>query len=464
MARTERYTRSVEKSLEVLVESEIAEFPVDLGLVIARYSGMIQVRTYSEYMERGNLTLEECKSCLSSAQGTTMRNGQYNQFIIFYNDHKDKNINRFTIAHELGHILLGHFDEQSASILSKTEIKPDLYTVFENEANCFARNLLSPAYHAWKVLDNHGYKFQLNPEAGAKTWMKVGETSLTTNLKTHFDAEDLLEKAFNISPPAARVRLGTLSWDQNQYTYHGVDWRIGKDIQHSVQWNCISCHTVRSPQANYCTECGRKGRFTFSSETTKRYSNIHISAKGRFQECPVCGNTDISSEANYCKHCGAPLLNPCESSKRHPNQPEAKFCAICGKPTLYEKEKWLEKMEYNHNGDKNKMTEKETTVQFNPDTFRVKECPRCHNKDFSDDAVFCKKCGLILINLCDPVQIDSDINGRPMYADQHANPPDARFCEHCGRETLYYVGGVLKSYDGKERPKQKKWDDYEIPF
>jgi len=93
------------------------------------------------------------------------------------------------------------------------------------------------------------------------------------------------------------------------------------------------------------------------------------------------------------------------------------------------------------------MAEKETTVQFDPVTYRVKECPRCHNTEFSEDAEYCKKCGLILVNYCEPVQIDTDINGTPMYAKQHANPPDARYCEHCGRETLFYVNGVLKSYN-----------------
>ena len=317
---------------------------MDLGLIIARYSGMIRVRTYSEYMKKGGLSFEECKNCLSSAQGTTMRNGHLDQYIIYYNDFKDKSINRFTIAHELGHIFLHHFDECSCTMLEGDEIGPKLYEAFENEANCFARNLLSPAYHAWKLLDDHGYAFQMNPEAGAKTWMRVNETPLTTNLKTRLDAEDLLENAFNISPPAAKTRLDMLTRDQYQYTHNGADWRKASSIRQSVLWNCTACHTERSPQANYCTECGKKVRFVFSSGVTKRLRPIPASTKGRFLECPICGNTDISSEANYCKRCGAPLYNPCMSDERHPNHPEAKFCAICGKPTLYGKKGWLEKM------------------------------------------------------------------------------------------------------------------------
>ena len=44
--------------------------------------------------------------------------------------------------------------------------------------------------------------------------------------------------------------------------------------------------------------------------------------------------------------------------------------------------------------------EKEKTVEFDKTTFRVTECPRCHNKDFSIDAEYCKICGLSLVNRC----------------------------------------------------------------
>lgn len=49
--------------------------------------------------------------------------------IIFYNNKKDEKTIRFTLAHELGHIRLGHTEDNSKS---------------DKEANCFARNLLCP--------------------------------------------------------------------------------------------------------------------------------------------------------------------------------------------------------------------------------------------------------------------------------------------------------------------------------
>lgn len=59
--------------------------------------------------------------------------------------------------------------------------------------------------------------------------------------------------------------------------------------------------------------------------------------------------------------------------------------------------------------------EKEKTVEFDKTTFRVTECPRCHNKDFSIDAEYCKICGLSLVNRCVLEQIGGDYR-EPEYA------------------------------------------------
>lgn len=50
--------------------------------------------------------------------------------LILYNEAVPLGCIRFTIAHEIGHCVLGHFEEHDDSL--------------EKEANCFARNLLCP--------------------------------------------------------------------------------------------------------------------------------------------------------------------------------------------------------------------------------------------------------------------------------------------------------------------------------
>lgn len=49
--------------------------------------------------------------------------------IILYNDYKDYDVLRFSLMHELGHYLCGHYNNNKAD---------------DKIANCFARNIISP--------------------------------------------------------------------------------------------------------------------------------------------------------------------------------------------------------------------------------------------------------------------------------------------------------------------------------
>ncbi len=64
---------------------------------------------------------------------------------------------------------------------------------------------------------------------------------------------------------------------------------------------------------------------------------------------------------------------------------------------------------------------------------RFVECPVCKNTEFSDDAQYCKICGMNRSNLCIPD--DSSY--------QHYNPANARFCEFCGAKTTFFQHKLL---------------------
>lgn len=65
----------------------------------------------------------------SSEHGFTIPNFKKGKYIICFNEGKDEKTIRFTIAHEIGHIVLGHREDNS---------------ITDKEANCFARNVLCP--------------------------------------------------------------------------------------------------------------------------------------------------------------------------------------------------------------------------------------------------------------------------------------------------------------------------------
>jgi ribosomal protein L37E len=70
-------------------------------------------------------------------------------------------------------------------------------------------------------------------------------------------------------------------------------------------------------------------------------------------------------------------------------------------------------------------------------------CPRCGNKNFSDDANYCKMCGLYLYNSCTRTEVESD---SPSECGM-INPGDARYCEYCGSPTRLLELGLLMTWE-----------------
>lgn len=76
---------------------------------------------------------------------------------------------------------------------------------------------------------------------------------------------------------------------------------------------------------------------------------------------------------------------------------------------------------------------------------RFLECPHCGNTVFSKTANFCKMCGLYLYNTCDDTpEYDHEYDGE--YGISVVNSGDARYCEHCGKETFLTRLGLLKTW------------------
>jgi Zn-dependent peptidase ImmA (M78 family) len=63
---------------------------------------------------------------------------------IYINQEESPERQAFTVAHELGHYLLGHDPDEYGELLRKDLIKTEEPTIQEKEANSFAANLLVP--------------------------------------------------------------------------------------------------------------------------------------------------------------------------------------------------------------------------------------------------------------------------------------------------------------------------------
>lgn len=369
--------------------------------------------SYSNFEKLCGLDPAETIRLLQSDLGTSLIFPSTNQRIILYSDAYPRETYRFTVAHELGHLFLGHpaFLTIKKTGVEKIDISEADYQNYEKEANAFARNLLSPAPLAKSVIEKapSGYE------------------------------SSYIESAFLVSNSAAKVRTRYINRDLRECTKHMLHYAQGMNVlSHRY---CARCGTMVPDNNNYCEICSGND-FAVSPQYQKTPHSIPRHKKsGQFIYCPVCHNEEISPDSHYCKICGAPIQNFCTENPSHHNRSYAKFCAECGAPTTYGKLNIFKRFQ---EGDDAAMKYCDG-VDYDKDTMQVKICPVCKNEEFSEGAVYCRICGAPLYNTCED-GIRQDINREPIVLKMHANPPNARFCECCGKPTIYNKIHILRDY------------------
>ena len=100
---------------------------------------------------------------------------------------------RFTVAHELGHIFLEHFEKAGTIVLTCTSVPQEDYMEYEKEANVFARNLLSPAPLALDIIDDDDEEYEKS--ADLQSAFSITETASYIRLKyLHRDLRDYSDR------------------------------------------------------------------------------------------------------------------------------------------------------------------------------------------------------------------------------------------------------------------------------
>lgn len=123
-------------------------FPIEPEQIIAGYD-YVELCSYSQFAQINHLSIQDVCEYLASDDGATWQHGAYT---IFYNDRVPSiNRRRFTIAHELGHVVLNH---TANFAFSGSKPNDPLYRAYEQEANYFAKRLLAPLPILYKIADN----------------------------------------------------------------------------------------------------------------------------------------------------------------------------------------------------------------------------------------------------------------------------------------------------------------------
>ncbi len=111
----------------------------------------VKVHTYTELMKKFLVSNNELCDLAQSNFGCFIYGKNTFRKEVWYNDWKDERTCRFTLAHELGHIVLGHLEDGN---------------IENKEADCFARNLLCPVpiadRYGLKTIEDYQLSFRVN--------------------------------------------------------------------------------------------------------------------------------------------------------------------------------------------------------------------------------------------------------------------------------------------------------------
>ena len=126
------YERAAEMAYRTLQAMKIESLPIDPLSILLKCKNTI-VRTYDEIMPRFGVSdrFYFREFVMQSMDAITVRHqfGKNTAYELFYDSHGNRLRRRFTLAHELGHIILKHSTEEQWE---------------EKEADYFASQLLAP--------------------------------------------------------------------------------------------------------------------------------------------------------------------------------------------------------------------------------------------------------------------------------------------------------------------------------
>ena len=222
------------------------------------------------------------------------------RYKIIYNEQAYKYRITYSIAHEIGHIILGHLVDFEKTRLSRGGLSDSEYWMLEREADIFAAELLMPMpiLHALKAD---------KPES----IMLICRVSWTTaNLR-----------CIEIRRSCVAGDFDDDHWMQKQFAMHL--YRVPVCINSRKRFTGIEKHLPGVMRI------------------TRKLLHVETDSNSRFLACPKCGNTRFSEHASYCRLCGMYLYNNCTREEENQgwlecgkiNPGDARYCEYCGAQT-----------------------------------------------------------------------------------------------------------------------------------
>lgn len=306
-----RYNFCLKRACDFIEEFHIKSLPIDiLPIINQKKWGLIP---YSELMEQFQCDAQTVFRCLNSKDGFTVWDG-FNYTIAYNDDAKLGNRVRFTLMHEIGHIYLNHLTDFDATKIYRGSLTREENRVLENEANAFARNVLSPISMYLTLKD--------------KSTLNVART-------------------FGITETAAITRINLASQDVELIRNLGMSQRFMLIYRRFMnKRKCIVCNNQYFNNYTYCPICGSINSLEWGDGKMK-YKTYDTDSDMRLLECIQCENEDIPSDGDFCHICGSPIVNRCTNLPQSLNFDDnnsycgvvlpsnARYCPRCGSPSAF---------------------------------------------------------------------------------------------------------------------------------
>ena len=136
---TPRRAWAAQQAARQLLEEDIRRLPVDPRAIIRAHGW--RLLTYGQAAARlsADATVADIMALYGTADAFTATAPRQGRVLIVYNDQIDNGQRAaFSLCHEIGHLMLGHFDTPDAILT------PGQRRLLDQEANAFAANLMAP--------------------------------------------------------------------------------------------------------------------------------------------------------------------------------------------------------------------------------------------------------------------------------------------------------------------------------
>ena len=291
--------KAVQKSAELLRDLGTAFFPLDVLWALSAFGKQINLVQYADLKKSAETKasdsdIPEVTPQMMSKDGFCTRVPNFlfdtgisgSVWYIYYDDSIRESRIRFTLMHELGHIVLRHHQLLHADTLIGLDDNPE-YSVADKQADLFSINILAPAPAVFRLLNDHGFSYV----PGKVDWQLTNpDAPFLQNLGNKPNPEVLLMTAFGLSQAAANRRLRELPaelelWNQLDPALYA----FAESIPHRAGWFCWVCHTRGRTTSRYCPGCGHGFHYEFQDPGAFSRPVMGLRKNGQFEFCSVCG-------------------------------------------------------------------------------------------------------------------------------------------------------------------------------